>query len=67
MATIFIDDLNPTGYLLFADDESYLRDLSSSNELNAYGGILVISIPSPAITPTIISPLSSISPMPIIR
>jgi hypothetical protein len=67
MATISIEDLTPAGYALFADDESYLRDLSSSNELNAYGGILLISIPSPAITPTIISPLTSVSPTPIIR
>ncbi|PSB02212.1 hypothetical protein [Merismopedia glauca] len=38
MATILINDLNPAGYSLFTDDESYLRDLSSDDELSISGG-----------------------------
>jgi hypothetical protein len=38
MATISIGDLTPTGYSLFADDESYLRDLSAGDELIVSGG-----------------------------
>jgi hypothetical protein len=38
MATISIDDLTPVGYSLFADDESYLRDLSAGDELIVSGG-----------------------------
>ncbi|MBW4619992.1 MAG: hypothetical protein KME17_11635 [Cyanosarcina radialis HA8281-LM2] len=38
MATISIDDLTPAGYSLFADDESYLRDLLSDDELTISGG-----------------------------
>jgi hypothetical protein len=38
MATISIKDLTPAGYSLFADDESYLRDLLSDDELTVSGG-----------------------------
>lgn len=39
MATIVINDLNVAGYFLFADNESYLQDLSSDDDLNISGGI----------------------------
>ncbi|MBW4619985.1 MAG: hypothetical protein KME17_11600 [Cyanosarcina radialis HA8281-LM2] len=38
MATIAIQDLNPAGYSLFADGESYLAELSSDDQLNIAGG-----------------------------
>lgn len=38
MATIAIHDLNPVGYGLFDDSESYLTDLSSDDLLNISGG-----------------------------
>jgi hypothetical protein len=38
MATISIQDLTPAGYSLFADNESYLRDLSAGDELTVSGG-----------------------------
>jgi hypothetical protein len=40
MATIAIRDLNPTGYSLFADGESYLSELSSDDLLDISGGKL---------------------------
>jgi hypothetical protein len=43
MATIVIHDLNPAGYSLFADNESYLQDLSSDDDLNISGGFSVTS------------------------
>jgi hypothetical protein len=39
MATISINDLTLAGYYLFADDETYLRDLSDE-ELGLSGGIV---------------------------
>ncbi|MEH2166527.1 MAG: hypothetical protein V7K41_07605 [Nostoc sp.] len=38
MANISISDLRPTGYDLFFDYESYMKDLSDE-ELNIQGGI----------------------------
>nr|AVH79541.1 hypothetical protein [Synechocystis sp. PCC 9413] len=38
MAIILIRDLNPVGYSLFSDRESYLRDLSADDELGVSGG-----------------------------
>jgi hypothetical protein len=46
MAIIAINDLNPVGYSLFNDRESYLLDLSSDDNLSISGGI------SPGITIT---------------
>ncbi len=40
MATIAIRDLQPLGYNLFSDGESYLMDISSEDELNASGGLI---------------------------
>jgi hypothetical protein len=38
MANIAISNLNPVGFDLLSDSESYMRDLSDT-ELNAQGGI----------------------------
>jgi hypothetical protein len=38
MSTISISDLNPVGSDLFADSESYLRDLSFDEDLIVVGG-----------------------------
>ena len=38
MANIKISDLRPTGYDLFSDSESYMRELSEA-ELDTHGGM----------------------------
>lgn len=38
MTIIKIEDLRPVGYDLFADEESYMRELSSDEELSVEGG-----------------------------
>jgi hypothetical protein len=38
MSSIAISNLNPTGFDLLSDSESYMRELSDI-ELNAHGGI----------------------------
>lgn len=43
MATIQINALNPAGSDLFADNESYLKELSDS-EMNVQGGIVALSV-----------------------
>lgn len=43
MATININTLNPAGSDLFADTESYLKELSES-ELNVQGGLYISPI-----------------------
>jgi hypothetical protein len=45
MATILIQDLNPAGYSLFTDRETYLKDLSA-DELDITGG----AAPTPTIS-----------------
>jgi hypothetical protein len=44
MAKIKIDNIKPTGYELFSDFESYLKDLSEE-ELAVHGGIPTPIIP----------------------
>jgi hypothetical protein len=43
MTTIAIQDLQPGGHDLFVDDESYLAELSSEEELSISGGGPLIS------------------------
>jgi|GEM_PF-3586990 len=38
MATIKISDLNPTGFELINDSESYLNELTDSENINVLGG-----------------------------
>lgn len=38
MPIIEIQDLHPTGYDLLADEESYLKELSSDEEISVEGG-----------------------------
>ncbi|GFE68855.1 hypothetical protein [Chroococcus sp. FPU101] len=39
MASIQINNLNPTGSDLFSNSESYLNDLDESEELGIHGGM----------------------------
>lgn len=50
MATININALNPAGSDLFADNESYLKDLSEA-ELNQQGGLIWTPITTTVLTP----------------
>lgn len=43
MANIAISDLHPTGYDLFSDSESYMKDLSDG-ELDIQGGVTPVLI-----------------------
>lgn len=43
MANIAISELNPVGFDLFSDSESYMVDLSD-NELTTSGGILPVVV-----------------------
>ena len=42
MSTIKVSDLQPTGFDLFSDSESYMRELSSEEVLFAKGGSTIL-------------------------
>lgn len=61
MSNISISSLNPTGSELFADDESFMTDLTDQ-EFNSINGGLLADFQD--ITPfTLTSPVVSISPV----
>jgi hypothetical protein len=49
MATIQINALNPAGSDLFADNESYLRELTNS-EMDYNGGLVMTTVLSVSVT-----------------
>ncbi len=61
MSNISISSLNPTGSELFADDESFMADLTEQEFSSINGGLLADFQPLTPFTPT--SPVVSISPI----
>jgi hypothetical protein len=61
MSNISISNLNPTGSELFADDESFMSDLTDREFNSINGGLLADFQAITPFTPT--SPVVSISPV----